>query len=371
LLIPADEAQYQSLVAPFQVFWGGPDRPARCLRNLLEERIHAVPSGGEILWVTYYFRDEGLAQALLLARRRGVRVRVVMEGNPRTGAVNVRVRNLLQGDDELGAGLRALDHRLRDVRSWKSCRLHEKLYYFSHPVPHALVGTFNPSGNLQENPEIIEQVGDQDRGHNVLVVITDSVLVRGLHAHAQRLFKAHHGPWECFLPKNNRVLVSGATRILFFPRFRRGVLDSLFDQMRAESRLRIAVSHLNDPGICNRLFKLARQGVQIEVLAHDTERRVPAWVEEQMRLNGIDFRRYMHPEGLPMHNKFMLLEMPHRKVVTFGSMNLSARSLRANHELLVIDETSGLYDLFRRRWDEMLQEVHDSRVMSNAQGPIS
>jgi len=357
LLIPADEAQYQSLVAPFQVFWGGPDRPARCLRNLLEERIHAVPSGGEILWVTYYFRDEGLAQALLLARRRGVRVRVVMEGNPRTGAVNVRVRNLLQGDDELGAGLRALDHRLRDVRSWKSCRLHEKLYYFSHPVPHALVGTFNPSGNLPEDPEILEQVGDQDRGHNVLVEITDPVLVQGLHAHAQRLFKARHGPWECFLPNNNRVLVSGATRILFFPRAQWRDFKGLFAGLDAGSSLRIAVSHLNDPGICKRLFSLARQGMNIEILAHDTERRVPSWVEAQMLQNGINFKRYIHPEGLPMHNKFMLIDTPDHKILAFGSMNLSVRSLRANHELLVIDEHPGLYQIFRERWKEMIGEA--------------
>ena len=69
--------------------------------------------------MTYYIRDEGLVGALMQARRRGVRVRVVMEGNPRTGAVNVRVRNLLQGDDALGEGLRALNHRLRDRRSLK------------------------------------------------------------------------------------------------------------------------------------------------------------------------------------------------------------------------------------------------------------
>ena len=354
----------------FHVYWGGPDRPPRCLRDHLEERIHAVPSGGEILWVTYYFRDEGLAQALLLARRRGVRVAVIMEGSPRSGEVNVQIRKLLVGNDGLGKGLRSLDHRLRDVRSWKSCRLHEKLYYFSHPSPSVLVGTFNPSGNVPEDPEILAEIGDQDRGHNVLVDLHDPVLVTGLHRHARCLLRAHHGPWEHLLPRNNRAVVSGKTRILFFPRFRSRAVNSLFDQMPAESRLRIAVSHLNDPGTCKRLYKLVHQGVQIEVLAHDTERRVPAWVEEQMRLNGIDFRRYLHPEGLPMHNKFMLFEMPHRQVVTFGSMNLSVRSLRANHELLVIDETPGLYDLFRRRWDEMLREVNDSQVMLKTQGTI-
>ena len=358
--IPAAQARNQSLAEPFQVFWGGPDRPARCLRDLLEERIHAVPPGGEILWVTYYFRDEALAMALLQARRRGVRVAVVMEGNPRTGEVNARTRKFLEGDDALGKGLRPLDHPLRDVRSWKNCRLHEKLYYFSHPSPSVLVGTFNPSGSLQEDQEIIVEIGDQDRGHNLLVELSDPVLVQGLYQHALSLYRACHGPWEFALPRFNRVIAAGKTRILLFPRIRLGGLGRLFDELRAGNRLLIAVSHLNDPGICKRLFDLARMGVHIEVLAHDTERRVPGWVEEKMCRSRIDFRRYVHPEGLPMHNKFMLFEMPHRKVVTFGSMNLSVRSLRANHEVLVIDETPGLYDMFRRRWDEMLREVNDS-----------
>ncbi|NOQ88657.1 MAG: hypothetical protein GQ550_07005, partial [Gammaproteobacteria bacterium] len=272
----------QSSTGKFQVFWGGPDRPARYLRDLLEERIHAVPAGGEILWVTYYFRDEGLAAALVQACRRGVRVRVVMEGDPRTGDINSRVRQLLEGDEALGKGLRCLKHRKFDNSHLKRGRLHEKLYYFSHPVSSTLVGTFNPSGNMPEDPAIIRDIGDQDRGHNVLVDIRESVLVEGLYGHARRLFEGRHGPWESFLPQSNKVLESGKTRIIFFPRSQWRVFNAMFDDLDSGSRLRMAVSHLNDPGICKRLFALARQGVLIEVLAHDTERRVPAWVEEQM-----------------------------------------------------------------------------------------
>jgi phosphatidylserine/phosphatidylglycerophosphate/cardiolipin synthase-like enzyme len=73
--------------------------------------------------------------------------------------------------------------------------------------------------------------------------------------------------------------------------------------------------------------------------------------------NGIGFNRYVHPDGLPMHNKFMLFKSPQRRIVTFGSMNLSVRSLHANHELLVIDETPELYQVFERRWVEMLMEA--------------
>ncbi|MDX2479005.1 MAG: phospholipase D-like domain-containing protein, partial [Desulfuromusa sp.] len=318
---------------------------------------HAVPTGGEILWATYYFRDEGLAAALLLACRRGVRVRVVMEGDPRTGDVNSRVRQLLEGDEALGKGLRCLKHSIFDNYLLRRGRLHEKLYYFSHPVPSTLVGTFNPSGNIPEDPAIINDIGDQDRGHNVLVDIRDSALVEGLYWHAKRLFEGRHGPWESFLPQSNKVVESGKTKVIFFPRSQWGAFNVMFDNLASGSRLRMAVSHLNDPVICKRLFVLARQGVLIEILAHDTQRRVPAWVEKQMRANGITFNRYVHPEGLPMHNKFMLFETAEKRIVAFGSLNLSVRSLHANHELLVVNDNLEFYQTFRRRWDEILFEV--------------
>lgn len=340
----------------FRVFWGGPDCSPRHLRDILEERIHAVPSGGDILWVTYYFRDEGLAEALLRASRRGVTVRVVLEGKPRSQRANRSVLRLLKGEDGLGDGLRVLCHNMIGHRFRRS-RLHEKLYCFSHPQPHVLVGTFNPSGNFPEDPTIISDIGDQDRGHNALVELADPVLVRELFCHAQRLFCSMHGPWERFLPTSNRVITSGKTRIIFFPRLRSKELYRLFSGLGDGSRLRIAVSHLNDPGICKHLFALTRQGVNIEILTHDTERRVPSWVEREMLRNGVMFKRYIHPEGLPMHNKFMLIDAPERQVVTFGSLNLSVRSLYTNHELLVINEDPELYHIFSQRWDEMSREI--------------
>lgn len=351
--------QDQSFSSPNKAFWGGPDRPARCLRDLLEERIRAVPAGGEILWVTYYFRDEGLASALLQARKCGVQVRVAMEGNPRTAAVNHGVLRLLGRDGGLGRGLRAIRHRLADNRFFRTSRLHEKLYYFSHPEPSVLVGTFNPSGNQPEDPAVIEKIGDQDRGHNVLVEIRDPALVSELYQHAESLFAAPHGPWERFLQRNNRIITSGDTRVLFFPRCQWSPFDNLFEGLVAGDRLRIAVSHLNDRRICQRLLNLAGQGVNLEIIAHDTKRRVPSWVERAMHTNNIVFRRYAHPKGLPMHNKFILFEAGTTKTLAFGSMNLSVRSLHTNHELLVISRNADLYAAFEWRWQQMLQEMKE------------
>ena len=90
------------------VNFGGPDMPDGCLRDVLAERIAAVPEGGAIDWVTYYFRDRKLAEGLLLAHRRGVKVTVTLEGSPRTAHSNNRVIEMLTGPDRLGAGLRIL-----------------------------------------------------------------------------------------------------------------------------------------------------------------------------------------------------------------------------------------------------------------------
>jgi phosphatidylserine/phosphatidylglycerophosphate/cardiolipin synthase-like enzyme len=357
LFVSKSTGQDQFTSSRSRVFWGGPDRPPRYLRDLLEKRIHAVPSGGEILWVTYYFRDEGLASALLQAKGRGVKVRVAIEGTPRTGSVNRSVCQILGHHNGLGRGLRPIRHRVVDNRFFRTSRLHEKLYYFSHPEPNVLVGTFNPSGNRPEDPAIIKKIGDQDRGHNLLVNIIDPVLVAGLYEHGLHLFHSFHGPWERYLPSNNRVVASDGARILFFPRAKLADLEVLFAGFSPDSTLRIAASHLNDRGICKHLFALSRQGVRVEIIAHDTLRRVPSWVEKQMHRHGILLHRYIHPEGLPMHNKFMLIDIAGRQSTAYGSMNLSVRSLHANHELLIIDESAELYQIFQSRWHEMLGEV--------------
>jgi len=93
---------------PFEVHFGGPDLPRGRLRGLLAQQIEAVPAGGAIDWVTYYFRDRRLAADLIRARERGVAVRVTPDGRPRTPTANDRVRSLLRAG--LGDGLRVVNH---------------------------------------------------------------------------------------------------------------------------------------------------------------------------------------------------------------------------------------------------------------------
>ena len=164
--------------------------------NLLAQRVARVPKGGSIDWVTYYFRDRRLAAALVEARQRGVDVRVTLDGHPRTPNANDAVIDILKGG--LGSGLRVVRGRIDGTPLGKIARprLHEKLYCFSHPTPVAFVGSFNPSSDSPEaEPEVIEEIGDHDRAHNLLVELGHPGLVRALMDHARSLHIARHG---CF-----------------------------------------------------------------------------------------------------------------------------------------------------------------------------
>jgi phosphatidylserine/phosphatidylglycerophosphate/cardiolipin synthase-like enzyme len=331
------------------VYFGGPDRPAGALAGLLRSRIDAVPKGGEIHWVTYYFGNVDLARALLEAKRRGVDVRLDIEARPRRAEVNAEVLRLLGGKTGLAEGLRAVRHFL-------PCHVHEKLYFFSHPAPVVYLGSYNPSRGAHESPELLGDVGDQDRGHNFLVEIAAGPPLAFLRAHLQAMHHHRHGTFERFGSDLNTAYESSDLAIWLFPRRSDDVVPRALRQAAAD-RIRIAASHFRDTSIARLLAKLAGKGVEIEILAHDTLRRVPQRVERTLRSAGIAFTRYAHAEGLPMHNKFMLLEGRIKRSIIFGSFNLTKTSKWLNHEILLQSRDPDLFSAFAGRWDEMMVEA--------------
>ena len=327
-----------------RAFFGGTGRPSRVLRDMLEARVDRVPAGGTISWATYYFRDEALAGALLRARRRGVDVRVTLEGRPRLRHANDRVRALLA--DGLGHGLRTVAHRL-------PFHLHEKLYCFSHPRPVALLGSFNPSGNDPEDDAVIRVIDDQDRGHNFLVEIAEPELATAL---AARAVADRGGALARLRPPASPPLRGEGIEVYRFPRWHSRILLDRLGAVGGGAHIRVAASHLGDPAAVARLCALARAGARVRIIAHDNRRRVPARVERACLDAGIAFSRYRHPERLPMHDKFILVEDGVRRWSAFGSMNLTLSSRRLNDELLAICTDPGLFDAFRQRWEEIAAE---------------
>lgn len=326
---------------------GGPDRPSRFLRDLLQQRVEAVPAGGEIVWATYYFRDRALADALTAASDRGVRVVLHVEGQPRRASVNEGVIASLRAHG-LGGGL-----YVHLPRIGPHPHLHSKIYAFSHPVPAVLAGSYNPSGDVPEDAEVIAEIGDQDRGHNLLVEFREPPLVNalrryvlGLSALAPRLRFQRNGP------------VRGeAATAWFYPRLRTGIIDAHLARLDGRARIRGAISHLKQGALAQELMRAARTGATVRLIVHDTARRVPQKVVETLRGAGADVVRYEHPEGLPLHAKVLLIEEPGSRTAYFGSFNYNPRSRYLNHEVLLATRHPVLFDGFAERFEVIAAEV--------------
>ena len=311
------------------VHFGGPDRPAGALRDVLAQRIADVPAGGSIDWVTYYFRDRRLAADLIAARRRGVAVRVALDGHPRAARAT--------DGTPVGRLLRP--------------RLHEKLYCFSHPEPVALVGSFNPSGDEPERaPEVLREIGDHDRGHNLLVELRDPALVAALVEHARRLHAARHAALDRFSPVANRSLFGDDLAVHFWPRVWPDPVYAWLRRLAPGSRVRLAASHISGVSSRSALRALAGRGVAVEILSEATQRRVPSATQHALEAAGVSFRRVICDPWLPMHNKFVLVEAGGERWVIFGSFNWTEPSRRFNREIGIVAGDARLFDSLAERW---------------------
>ena len=212
--------------------------------------------------------------------------------------------------------------------------LHAKIYVFSHSGT-AWVGSFNPSGNEPENAAVIAEIGDQDRGHNLLVGLDEPALVAALAAHVERLCAATSTLRDRFRSDHNRPVAGHESRLFFYPRLAARIVEPAVEALQPGDRIDGAVSHLKPGALGDALVAAARRGVAIRLVVHDTERRVPQALVDALAGAGVDVIRYRHPDELPMHAKFLLLTGDGGTECWFGSHNFNPRSRWLNHELLV------------------------------------
>ncbi len=341
----------------FEVHFGGPDQIPGLLRDVLSERIARVPRGGSIDWITYYFRDRRLARDLIEAKRRGVAVRITLEGRPRTAGANDPVIAMLR--EALGEDLHvmhATPTRSPLAAAWRS-RLHEKLYCFSHPEPSVLVGSFNPSSDAPETfPEVIEAIGDHDRGYNLLVEMRGRALFETMVDHARSINQGNASALltRC-LPANNRVHRVEDVEVHFWPRVTSDPVLRRLGQLRAGDRVRIAASHIKGDRNVRLLGSLVQRGVSLEILTDASLRRVPAASAEGIRQAGVQIARVVFDKSSwsPMHNKFVLIESGDQRTAIFGSFNWNLQSRHRNREIGVITQASAVFEAFSQRYDSM------------------
>jgi phosphatidylserine/phosphatidylglycerophosphate/cardiolipin synthase-like enzyme len=333
------------------IHFGGPDEPPAALRDLLMARVESAEPGSEIAWATYYLRDPELAEALVAAKRRGVRVRVVLEVSPRRSDAN----------NEVIATLRAgLGDDLRLHRGWlPGMHLHAKIYTFSGgSQPEALIGSFNPTVSSEDDPSFVRKMGDQNRGENLLVNFQDESVVRALRKEVVRIWSGKAAsPLNRFKNRSKRW---PELTLFFYPRWRTGVVDRGIKRLGRGDTVRAAISHMDRGPFSDELVHAAQRGAKVEVVVDDARRRVPDDVVGQLQRAGVDVRRYCDSDRLPMHAKFLIVEAKDRRQAYFGSFNYNFGSRYMNQEVLARTTDSTLIARLEDRF-QILSETADNR----------
>lgn len=327
------------------VEFGGPDLPPRRLRDLLQSYVDGSPPGSRIDWATYYFRDRALAEALIRASDRCVRVTLVLEPYPRRAGANDAVIAMLKAHG-LNGGL-----HLYKPAPFDDGHLHAKIYAFSE-LDVAWVGSFNPSGDEPEDDDVIAEIGDQDRGHNLLLAIERPILTEALRKHVHKLAGWRPLPLK-LRPHFNHSIEDGGTRFYFYPRLWPYPAEHEIGRLRAGDRFRGAISHLKKGELTRRLQKAVSRGVEVDLLVHDTERRVPSELVEELCAGGVRVTRVRHPNNLPMHAKFLLVDRAGQCSAWLGSHNFNKKSRRKNAELLVRTTDEAVVEALSRRFDQI------------------
>lgn len=335
--------------------FGGPDKPKNFLREALLRHIEAVPSNGRINWMCYYFHEPMIFNALLTAAQRGVKIELIIDSQPRCPAINDACISTFKNHPKIQLTL------VKSKPLWESlginwhAHMHSKMFYFSHPTPHVLIGSYNPtSDGTSIDKQLIEKIGDHTVSHNVLINIEDNESTNKLLTYFNRMQSARQRKWIRSSSLNNQSVGSAEWTINFLPRFKTHPITKLLEQKDSQSIIRCAISHLKGPGIIKPLIKASKSGAQVELILDSTQRRVSKYLLTQLELHNIKYKQLSSSNHALMHNKFIIYKSDTEHSVYFGSFNWSVRSWRLNHEIIVSSKKDEIVSAFESRWQEML-----------------
>ena len=336
-----------------ETYFGGPDLAANCLRDILLEKIQTSPPGSQIHWMCYYLNDPAILEALIAAVNRGVQFNVIIDANARIPTINSASIEFLQ---RLAlAPINVISARKKFFWQYLGINwhphFHSKLYYFSHPSPHVLVGSYNPTGSGNDVlPEVIREIGDHSISHNVLVNITNEPIVLLF----QKYLDTMHSKWSRRFARysalHNRVHNIGAWSIHFLPRLTSNPIRTLLNYDDKNAHIRCAISHLKGPGVMADLIAAAKKGKTIEILLTPTDRRVSSKHLSLLEKYNIKYLQPDLPSHCLMHSKFILYQSDTISRVMFGSFNWSTRSRFLNFEILVSTNEEPVVRAFNNRW---------------------
>ncbi|MFE9401273.1 phosphatidylserine/phosphatidylglycerophosphate/cardiolipin synthase family protein [Streptomyces sp. NPDC006530] len=366
------------------------------IRNQLISLINRTPAGAEINGSVYLFTDGGVSGALVAAKQRGVKVKLVVDGDAvadvdANGKATGSEYSMLAAATGLGTDLTAdswvlacpanrgcVGNRALGGSGGTGAINHNKFFLFSMAGSTDNV-VFQTSANLTTS---------QRRNlFNNAVTIPDagSGLYASYRAYWQDLVSSgSSGPG---LATYYKTQDAGAYKTYFFPRQEKAgatfdndpgtdTVVSLLNNVDCAggaTRIRIGMYAFTRVQIADKLVALKRAGCGVELLHDGEEGNLGSAVRASIagnltyaaRCAGTAVDGSGASRSIGIHSKYLLIEGTYlgganRKLVFTGSHNYTFPNLRANDETLLKIDNAAVYDAFRANFESIESGPHCS-----------
>lgn len=340
-----------------QIYFGGPDLKKNILRDILLDRINHSRPGSKIIWVCYYLNEPMIIESLLQAANNNIDIDIIIDENPRCPDINDNFLSALNSSNKINV------FKVRLKKFWNffgikwNPHLHSKLYYFSFPKPHALIGSYNPTASTDHlSNHQIDEIGDHSISHNVLASISDPVVIDKLLEYSETLKSSITRNISRISLLHNHTHQCNQWLLNFLPSITKHPLNKLFLKNDNNASIKCAISHLKGPGITRPLKSALKKGKKIEIVLEASKRRISSQHLSFLDSNHINYHQPVLDNHCLMHNKFVIYKSDAEHRVMFGSFNWSTRSRFLNHEIVASTDNSEIVNEFELRWQQIISQ---------------
>jgi len=339
------------------IYFGGPDLKKNLLRDELLDRIKNTDPNGKILWVCYYLNDPQIVEALIAAANRNVYVDIIIDIASRRADINDDCINTLDTPSIININVTRVI--LKNIWHYLGIRwnphLHSKLYYFSSPHPHVLIGSYNPTaGSDHLTEQQLSEIGDHSISHNVLASISEPEIIEKLIEYTTKLQSPISRKFSRLTNLHNSTHRYNQWSIDFLPSLNQHPVDKLLTNNDDNATIKCAISHLKGPGFLRSLKIALKKGKKIEIVLENNERRISKQYVSFFDKHQIQYHQPTMNDYCLMHNKFIIYKSNHEHRVMFGSFNWSTRSRYLNHEIIACTDNVDIVNKFEMRWQQLI-----------------
>lgn len=364
------------------------------IRNQLISLVNRTPAGAEINGSVYLITDGGVSTALVAAKQRGVKVRLIVDGDAvpdadANGKATGSEYSMLAAATGLGTDLTAdswvlacpvgrgcIGNRSLGGSSDTGAINHNKFFLFSKVGSTDNV-VFQTSANLTTS---------QRRNlFNNSVTIPDagSGLYAGYRAYWQDL--QTNGSTGTGQATYYKTQDAGPYKTYFFPRQEKAgttydndagtdTVVSLLNNVDCAggaTQIRIGMYAFTRVQVADKLVALKNAGCRVELLHNGEDGNLGTAVQASIaghltyaaRCAGTAVDGTGTSRTIGIHSKYMLIEGTYlgganRKLVFTGSHNYTFPNLRANDETLLKIDNPAVYDAFKTNFDTIKASPH-------------